>query len=203
MSARDRPIVFMAALIPPTVTTYTLNEFGKKYLAMEAAHDGSPADIEKQHARAAQFAVCGFETEENAQANINCLDRPFDMADSATQVRDYDSLLGFVDAPIMVVSDVYIHPIPNPEHTLKKSIYVKVPFILPGHVSFLLFSLVRISHLLEHAHPTISISLSPHPCQPSCATVHHAPHSFLPPSPARRRAHGLRSAPTWLHHACT
>lgn len=126
----------MAAIPPPAVTTYTLNEFTKRYLSIRAAHDGSPTDIKRQHARAAEFAVSGYQRHENTQANMNCLDHPFDRADDATQVRDYDSLLGFVEAPIALSCPLYVHPIPNPEHTLNKDLFVKVAFMLPGHVSF-------------------------------------------------------------------
>lgn len=129
----------MAAVPPPAVATFTLYEFAHKYIDRLLSHDGTPADIAKHEELAAEFAITGYLRDTNQQASVNALENPFDRVEGASQLRDYDSLIGFVPSYINLECEIWIHPIPNPDHTLTANIHLKVPFMLPGHVCGLTF----------------------------------------------------------------
>lgn len=148
---------FMVPVPPPVLVTYTLKEFIQKYLAIKAYRDGTPGSKDTQLALAANFALTGIH-DGNWQANINCLTNPVEPAEAAeiTQIRDFDSLLGFVPGAPRAHCDLLVHPVPDPEHTLKKNIFVKVDFILPGNVSFF-------CHCRSHPHSDNTLLPNPNP----------------------------------------
>lgn len=129
-----RKSIAMPAM-PPAVQTYTLYEFTQKYLELLDSHNGTPEGIAEAEGLAAEFAITGYLRKTNEQASLNALENPFDRVPGATQLRDYDSLIGFIPRDINLDCEIWIHPVPNPDHTLTANIHVKVPFMLPGHVS--------------------------------------------------------------------
>lgn len=170
----------MAAVPPLAVETYTIYEFANKYLELLLGHDGTPAGIEEQESLAAEFALTGYLRETNQQANLNALENPFNRVETASQLRDYDSLLGFVPGPIELHCEIWVHPIPNPAHTLTSNVHIKVPFRLPDQVSPLC-SYCHVCWPLTPVLPHSSLSL---PSPTAAFLGGPLPPAFLSPHPS-------------------
>ncbi|KAF7974465.1 hypothetical protein HWV62_12106 [Athelia sp. TMB] len=112
--------------------TVGLEEFASEYFRL--ASEPEVLDAEQRRSLAAKFALCGRDGD--TQINVDVLrNRLRNDSGQPTQIRDFDSVLGFMDGPLAVWDDILVYPIANPAYTLTSSVYVKHPYSVDGQRS--------------------------------------------------------------------
>lgn len=152
--------------------TVGLSEFTQEYFRRSL----NPDIEERERATlATKFALCG--TDGAAQMNIDALTDELHEGIEATQIRDFDSLLGFMDAPPSVWTDMFVYPVNNPAYTLTSSVHLKHKYTVNGQVRH-----PNTSHCLTSADmPPHAIFSSSFHCSPSWSAFSYpAPPLSLP-----------------------